>query len=268
MNKVSVLGCGWLGLPLAEKLIKEGYNVKGSTTSELKLEILASKNIKPYDIALPIEEIPSDFFDSDYLVINIPPRTRSEDTNFHLSCIKSILPYVPEKLKIIYISSTSVYPDLNRKITEKDDVDRNSERSKALWKVEDLLKNNFKNRLTIIRMGGLLGYDRIPGKYFSGKKVTDANKKVNYIHRDDAIEIILCIINRNKFPELFNGVAPLHPSRKKVYQQNSEKLDFEPPVFEEEENIDSLRIISGEKLVHNLDYSFIYPDPRHFHYTN
>lgn len=32
MPTVSILGCGWLGLPLAEQLLAEGYSVKGSTT--------------------------------------------------------------------------------------------------------------------------------------------------------------------------------------------------------------------------------------------
>ncbi len=33
----SILGCGWLGKPLAVSLLDEGFNVKGSTTSEEKL---------------------------------------------------------------------------------------------------------------------------------------------------------------------------------------------------------------------------------------
>ena len=40
MKRVSVLGCGWLGKPLAISLLDEGYSVKGSTTSEDKLELL------------------------------------------------------------------------------------------------------------------------------------------------------------------------------------------------------------------------------------
>ncbi len=45
-RKTSILGIGWLGFPLAKKLIKIGYNVKGSTTSESKLENLKTNNIK------------------------------------------------------------------------------------------------------------------------------------------------------------------------------------------------------------------------------
>ena len=31
METISILGCGWLGLPLADYLIGKGYELKGST---------------------------------------------------------------------------------------------------------------------------------------------------------------------------------------------------------------------------------------------
>lgn len=46
--KVSILGCGWLGFPLAKKLIEIGFEVKGSTTTENKLAVLKSNKIAPY----------------------------------------------------------------------------------------------------------------------------------------------------------------------------------------------------------------------------
>ena len=38
--KIAIIGCGWLGLPLAKKLIKENFIVKGSTTSKEKISVL------------------------------------------------------------------------------------------------------------------------------------------------------------------------------------------------------------------------------------
>ena len=39
-NKIGIIGCGWLGLPLAKELISNNHKVKGSTTTEEKLKIL------------------------------------------------------------------------------------------------------------------------------------------------------------------------------------------------------------------------------------
>ncbi len=36
-QNISILGCGWLGKPLALKLNKKGCHIKGSTTSDDKL---------------------------------------------------------------------------------------------------------------------------------------------------------------------------------------------------------------------------------------
>ena len=47
-KEISLLGCGWLGIPLASSLVKKGFAVKGSTTSSDKLEILKSEGVIPY----------------------------------------------------------------------------------------------------------------------------------------------------------------------------------------------------------------------------
>ncbi len=50
--QISILGCGWLGVPLAESLIKKGFSIKGSTTSEEKIEILTKKGIEAFLISI------------------------------------------------------------------------------------------------------------------------------------------------------------------------------------------------------------------------
>jgi len=40
MNKIGIIGCGWLGLALAKKFVEKGYSVHGSTTTKSKIEVL------------------------------------------------------------------------------------------------------------------------------------------------------------------------------------------------------------------------------------
>ena len=47
MTKISILGCGWLGFPLAKALLSKGLSVKGSTTSSEKLATLEKAGITP-----------------------------------------------------------------------------------------------------------------------------------------------------------------------------------------------------------------------------
>lgn len=87
---------------------------------------------------------------------------------------------------------------------------------------ENLLWKNKTYDLTVIRFGGLLGDNRIPGKYFSGKENVPGHPPVNYIHRKDAVNAVLWIIEKNLWNETYNIVCPKHPEkrpfRKKCYR--------------------------------------------------
>ena len=52
---ITILGCGWLGLPLAKALVKSGYPVKGSTTREENLETLREAGLEPFLVELDPE---------------------------------------------------------------------------------------------------------------------------------------------------------------------------------------------------------------------
>jgi len=52
IETISILGCGWLGLPLGEYLKQKSYKIKGSTISIEKLGLLKKKGIEPFLINL------------------------------------------------------------------------------------------------------------------------------------------------------------------------------------------------------------------------
>ena len=81
-NKIGIIGCGWLGLPLAKEFISNNYKVKGSTTTKEKLKILKNQGIEAYLIEIAENSI-SDSIDSflyelDILIVDIPPKIRKE----------------------------------------------------------------------------------------------------------------------------------------------------------------------------------------------
>lgn len=82
MKQISILGCGWLGLPLAKAVLKEGISVKGSTTSIEKLTKLENIGIQSFQFALETKAAPdvlADFLDgSQTLIIAIPPKLRGK----------------------------------------------------------------------------------------------------------------------------------------------------------------------------------------------
>lgn len=266
MNKsVSILGCGWLGLPLAEFLILEGFLVKGSTTNPDKLDLLASKNVAPFLIELtPLIQGNNlqDFFNSEILILNIPPGEIDDKITYHKMQIESVLTEVKKSSirKLIFISSTSVYGNENREVTEADQLYPENESGKALKVVEELLFNNKAFEKTIIRFAGLIDNDRNPVRFFAGRKnVPCGNIPVNLIHRKDCINIIYRVIIQNAWNEIFNACADLHPTKREFYTATAQKYNMQVPEFADGD--DSYKIVNSDKLKKLLNYYFIYPDP-------
>lgn len=266
---ISILGCGWLGLPLAVHLIEKGHKVKGSTTTAEKISILKEEGIEPclltLNPALNYENCDT-FWDSDILILNIPPgRNRENVIDYHSTQIKEVVNRVersPIKL-VIFISSTSVYPERGGVVEEADVKEGKASRNsgEALLKAEQLLKKNDAFKTTVLRFGGLYGEDRHPVKYLAGKKGLSKGKApVNLIHLDDCISIIEQIIDQNIEGEIFNAVSDGHPPRNMYYRVAAEKMGLEPPEFKKDTQ-KRYKVVSNQKLKNYLKYHFKYPNP-------
>lgn len=271
--KISILGCGWLGFPLAKKLIEIGFEVKGSTTSENKLDILKSNNIEPYLLRLSenkISDSVTEFLEnSEILIIDIPPGLRKitdpETEKTFVAKIKKLIPSIENSTieKVIFISSTSVYADTASisTVTEESILHPDTESGKQLVEVENLFLNNSHFTSTIIRFGGLIGEDRNPINMLAGKtNIANPEAPINLIHQEDCIGIICEMLNEvqhdNVRNEVFNAVAPNHPTRKNYYTEKAKQLHLIAPLFNQNEtNIG--KIVSSEKLGKVLGYKFM-----------
>lgn len=271
MNKISILGCGWLGLPLAKSLLSKGYEVKGSTTSESKLEVLKNAGILPFQIQLEENQIIGtieDFLkETDVLVIDIPPGLRRDfSTSLEMTFVnkvKTLIPFIEKSgiQKVVFVSSTSVYGDGFPivEITEETKPNPDTESGKQLVIVETLLQSNQHFKTTVIRFGGLLGDDRHPIKFLAGRtNVENPHAPVNMIEREDCIGIIeetLKQVQHDNWGETFNAVAPQHPTRKAYYHKKAEIFNLPLPTFAEDSESKG-KIISSEKVETILGYSF------------
>ena len=249
MKRVSVLGCGWLGKPLSISLLDEGYSVKGSTTTEEKLELLEMNNITPYIVNISEFEEFDSFLSSDILIISIT----SKDVDGFQNLISQI--ESSDVQKVIFISSTSVYGRLNKVMTEEDVVLKT-----PLTEIEDLFRQNNFFETTIIRFAGLFGDERHPSNWFkNGRKIPQPKGFVNMIHKEDCIEIIHTIIDQNCWGQTFNACSNHHPTRREFYTIAKLSNDFEVPEFEDND-VYEWKIISSKKLQDMLDYTFIHDD--------
>ena len=115
IKTISILGSGWLGLPLAKHFIMLGNVVKASTTSESRLSELTSVNVQPFIV--DIERLSSNiqtFLQANVLIINIPSKNIDGFSNLIQEIEQCDIK------EVLFVSSTSVYENINKTISESD----------------------------------------------------------------------------------------------------------------------------------------------------
>jgi nucleoside-diphosphate-sugar epimerase len=268
---ISIIGLGWLGMPLATAFQQAGAMVKGSTTNAEKKRMLEKKGFTGEQLILDPEikgPIPENLFNTDLLFINIPPSSRSKPYSYHPKQIEVLKNIAMEHgiKKIIYISSTSIYPSKNQLAKESDFLDPDNTGHPAIFQAEQILWKNKNYDLSVIRFGGLLGDNRIPGKYFSGKKLVSGHPPVNYIHREDAVRAVIWLYEKKLWNETYNIVSPKHPKKREVFEKNAAEMGFPPPVSYEDPESKAWKEISVDKWL-DTGFQFVYDDPLDFTYS-
>lgn len=257
MKTISILGCGWLGLPLGKHLAKAGYVVKGSTTSESKLTRLDQAGIRPYllSFAPALEGDESDFFDTDVLLINLPPRNRGDQNDFHLHQLLAIRQKIKAS-RVLFISSTAVYPASNREVVEADaSPDSVTRGGIRLLDMERLFTDSLAFQTTVIRFGGLYGPDRHPGRFLAGKQnLAGADNPVNMIHLEDCMGVIQAVIEKGIWGEVFNASTPTEETRQSFYEKAAVDLGVAPPSFSKDPA--PFKKVNADKLIRMTGYSF------------
>lgn len=247
MKNVSILGCGWLGKPLAISMLDLGFLVKGSTTSNIKFKELKSLQIEPHVIDISVTKDFDSFLSSDILIIAI--------TSKEMNAYKRFVEHIERSSiqKVIFISSTSVYPMSNSIVSEETETIKS-----PLSEIENFFRYNSCFDTTIIRFAGLFGPGRHPGTWFENSvKIPHPKGFVNLIHQEDCIKIIQEVINKNYWNDTLNACSNHHPTRKEFYTNARKKINVKFPVFEETMDL-KYKIVSSKKLQEVLDYEFIH----------
>jgi nucleoside-diphosphate-sugar epimerase len=266
---VAIIGCGWFGLPLAQQLMQQHYSVLVSTTQAAKQQRLQQFGLTALLLSLPssAESLrQSALLQTDIVIIAIPPKLRYGQTDY-ASNIASLVTALRNTRcrQIILISTTAVYQGLTGLVTEQTvlNLANNKTQIIALAEQQVLASNSAQRHACVLRLAGLVGPKRYPGNFFAGKsQLTDANAPVQLIHQQDAVGIVIKLIEQQQ-SGIFNAVSATRANKQSFYQhacraRNLTLPKFTPPI----ENVatEQYRMISSDKVRQQLHYSFIYDD--------
>ena len=239
MSTICVIGCGWLGLPIAAELAERGFNVIGTTTSEERIPEIRCRGIHPRIYRIGDPNPPS----ASIYIINVPP----SKTGHYLESMTRTAEALDPKSNVLFISTTSVYtgrPDIFPESLvvpgrpEPEDKHRTSKHSSIpisdLILAEGLFWDVKRKRHSILRCGGLVGPGREAGRFMAGRtNVPDPDGPANTSPLDEVTETVIMMILLGEWGKVVNAVKKDRPTRREYYTKAALDLGLTPPEFAE-----------------------------------
>ncbi|TDL99249.1 MAG: dTDP-glucose 4,6-dehydratase [Flavobacteriaceae bacterium] len=253
MKNISILGLGWLGLPLAKAFLEKGYSVRGTVRDASKISFSHSKlQVFSLDIDV-LDKVESlAFFQSEILVVSIPSKS--------IEGFSKLIDTLKDSLvkKIVFISSTSVYQNSFLEVDETSPLV-----DSPLVEIERMFIKaceKYNIQLSIVRFAGLYGYTRRPGNFFKDNQMIPFPKEpVNFIHQTDCIGLLLALVEKNLFGNIYNACSEDHPTREAFYRFHRQLESREEPVFlDSDSSFVQGKKVSSKKLIKDTGYTFVY----------
>src|SRR5688572_560559 len=161
-----VIGCGYVGTPLAERLLDLGHEVWGVRRTAQSATELAAHGIKPFagDISQPgaLEGLPGAF---DW-VVNLVSSDKggpAEYRQVYVEGNRNLIEWARKNTvkKIVYTSSTSVYGQTDGSaVKESSPTEPATETSQLLLQAEKVLLEAPAIPSVVLRVAGIYGPDR------------------------------------------------------------------------------------------------------------
>lgn len=256
-QKVCIIGGGFIGKPLAERLKSLGYHVTVMLSSEKRREEFINLEIPTRIAKVGSDAILTNSDKPKILVLAYPIGARKIENNEHLQQVQWIAKAFPAEslTQVILTSSTSVYPD-GLGIVDESCMVRPTDHGLIQLEYEEALHEIYGEKLTIFRLAGLMGASRNPGKFLAGRvNLPNPDSPVNMVHQTDVVRFIEEAILKEVQGEVFNLCHDEHPSRADYYTTTAQALGLEAPTFSREQ-INHAKLVSNQKAkdFFQLDY--------------
>ena len=277
MTSVSIIGCGWLGQALAQRLLASHTKLIASYQSAQSHDKLKALNIPATQLILPLVDdvmsckqldeiagVDPKLFQQDVLIIAIPPQLKKGRVDYPLKIQQLVhLAELGNTQHIILLNSTAIYNGLVGKVDEASQLNMNAEKVASLLAAEQAVKS-FSKRVHILRLAGLVGPDRHPGKFLQAKRVFEnASATVNLVHQTDVVNILNSLIHldsTDRKQSIYNVVSNTDSDRQGYYQLAAQALNLPIPQFALEQEQSSGKKIIGAALRNELGYHYRYDD--------
>ena len=263
-ERIGVLGCGWLGLGIAQSYVADNFIVHGSRQSKKGADSLQKHGVHGFVVQISENHDSgnlTEFLNGvSRLFLTIPPGLQKNPKRDFVAMIHQLLPHIhsSEVKEVVFTSSTGVYGPQQGLVSPSIVPQPQTESGRQLVEVENMLRSQDGFYTIIVRLGGLLGDDRHPVKQLAKLPVVDnPQAPINLIHKADAIGLLRHLADQAPWQSTYHGVAPWHPTRQYFYEQAAKEMQLPLPRFAEEPG--NTNKIVTDPQVESLGYAFFEP---------
>ncbi|SEA05045.1 hypothetical protein [Alkalimonas amylolytica] len=262
--KVILLGCGWLGRQLLPVLQQDGHQLVVTRQSETALAELpgsVSGQVLSLPLSLPFPETLMDQFQQAVVICAITPGWRKQGGAGYLDSLQSLarLVQAADSLACVHFSSTGAYNGLSDEVDEQSQLAASDAKAQLLYQGEQLLQQALPT--CTLRLAGLIGPGRHPGKFLRSGVLDDPDAPVNMVHSHDVIEAVRVILQQQAWPSLYNLSCPDLVTRQQFYQQARALLQL--PALTVGAAGSSQRRVLAHRISRQLPFHYRYPSALH-----
>lgn len=223
--RVAILGCGYLGLELGERLAANGADVVGVRRSTAGIERIEERGFEAVraDVtdAADLRSVP----DVDAVVYAVSGGRNGDPWAVYVEGLRTVVETFgargipPDRL--VYVSSTGVYGDREGAwVDEETDLEPESERERALVAAERVAlaeTDPVGVDGTAVRLAGLYG----PGRYWTDRYLSGpvVEGYVNMVHRDDAAGAVAHLLETDACRDAVVNVVDDEPASRVTFAE-------------------------------------------------
>ncbi|NGX32316.1 MAG: hypothetical protein K1060chlam4_00357 [Candidatus Anoxychlamydiales bacterium] len=240
--KTTIIGCGYIGLALAEKLHQKHHFLTCTTINPKSIEKLKKTTQKSIIMrGTDKNEISLILEDNDVIIVTVEAKNPDEFENTYLQTahtIKECAKEIDTPKRIIFTSKTSVYGNQDGMwVDESTPLKAKDHFAKILIDTENTI-------FSLTDLGWSVAILRLSQVYGPNKEIIDlfkeSYKKVipghsdyytNMVHRDDVVGIISYLIDHD-IQGIYNATDDEHPTREDFAKKICAKLNLDPPSFD------------------------------------
>jgi nucleoside-diphosphate-sugar epimerase len=276
--RVLIVGCGYVGLPLGQELVRLGHEVLGLRRTPTAFTEIQAAGLQPLagDVTDPasLAKLPGTY---DWVVncVASSQGTAEDYQRVYVEGTRNLLawlaPHPPRKY--VYTSSTGVYGQMDASLVkETHPTEPGTDTGRKLVDTERLLLAAARDQAlpaVILRVAGIYGPER--GHYLKQLLAGQARipgqgqRFLNMIHRDDVVGAIIAALKDGKPGEIYNVVDDEPVALVHLFRWLSESLGRDMPPFVPENAAEQRKRGLTNKKVQNrrlrmeLGYTLRYP---------